>query len=421
MKNVDKQKDITFVIANVVSAVVGNFEMNSLLNQIIKTTMNTLHAEVCSIFLEDKEKDIGVLKCVAGSGFAKGIVNTAEYKIGEGFTGTVAQTGDEYNIKSRDELENLVVDGKKVWKGRFDHKQWPSEESEFRNCLALPLKIKEQIFGVFKVENKKEILGNHFTNNDMSVFKTIANVIALTIENARLHTQIEDQLKMFTLLTAHKINNQVTNYDGIEKHLRFEGESETTDNNKILELARRMSSTTHHLKAHIEELNCYGKPIKLQKVLSDINLIIHDEVWLLRPPLTIQFEKTLDGSIPKFYFDPLRISSSIKELLKNALTAIQQIRPSGLICIKTCVINEDRGNKKFRQYLLLVVADDGPGIENESLIFTPYYTTSQSKGMGLGLPTVKQNIEAHGGTIVHIKNNGGGARFEITLPIQVKR
>ena len=58
MGNNTEQQDITAVLAEVASAVVGQFEMTSLLNNIINKTMETLHAEVCAIFLEDKEKHL---------------------------------------------------------------------------------------------------------------------------------------------------------------------------------------------------------------------------------------------------------------------------------------------------------------------------------------------------------------------------
>ncbi|HLP48913.1 MAG TPA: GAF domain-containing protein, partial [Candidatus Kapabacteria bacterium] len=194
------QQDITAVLADVAGAMAGQFEMPELLNRIINTTMEALNAEVCSIFLEDKEKEPGILECVAGSGFAERIVGKAKYKFGEGFTGTVAEIGKEFNIKSREELENLEVNGKKVWGGKYDHTQWKSKESEFRNCIALPLKIKNQILGVIKVENKVKGFGDFFTDEDLILFKTIANVIALTIENARLHKKAEEQSK--TLATV---------------------------------------------------------------------------------------------------------------------------------------------------------------------------------------------------------------------------
>src|SRR4030042_293410 len=143
-------QDITAIIADVANAVVGHFNMSELLTQIINTTMKTLHAEICSIFLEDKDHEPGILTCVAGSGFAEKIVGIAKYKYGEGFTGAVAKSGGEYNIKSREELESFEIDGKKVWQGKFDSKQWASGGSDCRNLIALPVKIKKQILGVIK-------------------------------------------------------------------------------------------------------------------------------------------------------------------------------------------------------------------------------------------------------------------------------
>lgn len=46
------------------------------------------------------------------------------------------------------------------------------------------------------------------------------------------------------------------------------------------------------------------------------------------------------------------------------------------------------------------VSDSGPGIAPETLanIFEPLYST-KSFGVGLGLSTVKQNMEQHGGGV----------------------
>ena len=134
IQNTKLSKEISSALSNVTGAVVGHFKMQELLDQIIDITMKTLNSEVCSIFLEDREKKPGYIKCVAGSGFAKKIVGTAEYAIGEGFTGTVAKLGLPQNIKNEKELKQLK------WSGKYDDIQWPSGKSEFRNLIALPLK-----------------------------------------------------------------------------------------------------------------------------------------------------------------------------------------------------------------------------------------------------------------------------------------
>ena len=411
LKDEEQSRRVSAALADVASAVVGHFDMETLLNQIINTTMKILHAEVCSIFLEDKENEPGVLKCVAGSGFASGIVGAAEYKIGEGFTGSVAEFGGEYNIRSRQELENLEIGGKKVWKGDFDYVQWPSGESEFRNLLALPLKIKEQTFGVIKVENKED--GDFFSGEDETIFRIIANVIALTIEKTRLQLQIEDQLKTMSLMTGHKVNNLITRYDGIDKKLTKFTKSSTIRKADLLGVLEELRLATVHTKRMVEEFQEYGQPIHLDKQSTDINQIIKDEVWLTKPPSGIRIETDFDPNIPEIEVDAVRFPESIKELLKNAIKVIKRSKETGEIYVTTRFMCNEQVQAKT---ILIRIEDNGPGFPADLPVFEPFQTTDP-EGTGLGLATVKKNLEAHGGTIKLLEKAGMGACFELTLPI----
>ena len=65
----------------------------------------------------------------------------------------------------------------------------------------------------------------------------------------------------------------------------------------------------------------------------------------------------------------------------------------------------------------VTVADDGPGVapDKRERIFEAYYTT-KAKGTGLGLATVKHNVELYGGS-VHLESElGKGARFRLVFP-----
>jgi signal transduction histidine kinase len=58
------------------------------------------------------------------------------------------------------------------------------------------------------------------------------------------------------------------------------------------------------------------------------------------------------------------------------------------------------GNEIARADLKITLRDNGPGIPPDVLprIFEPLFTT-KNFGVGLGLPTVRQIVELHGGTI----------------------
>ena len=71
----------------------------------------------------------------------------------------------------------------------------------------------------------------------------------------------------------------------------------------------------------------------------------------------------------------------------------------------------------LRSTIKIVVSDNGKGISEEvkDLIFEPKFTT-KSSGMGLGLPMIKNIIEAYNGSISFTSNEGGGTIFTVVLP-----
>ena len=70
-----------------------------------------------------------------------------------------------------------------------------------------------------------------------------------------------------------------------------------------------------------------------------------------------------------------------------------------------------------KEKIFIEVSDNGKGIkqEVEHLIFEPKFTTKTS-GMGLGLPMIKNIIEAYDGSINFISIEGKGTVFTVILP-----
>lgn len=69
------------------------------------------------------------------------------------------------------------------------------------------------------------------------------------------------------------------------------------------------------------------------------------------------------------------------------------------------------------EQVALSIIDNGPGIPEDKLpkIFEPLFTT-KSFGVGLGLPTARQLVEQHGGTMEVVSKIGEGTTFTIRLP-----
>ena len=65
----------------------------------------------------------------------------------------------------------------------------------------------------------------------------------------------------------------------------------------------------------------------------------------------------------------------------------------------------------------MVIADTGSGIPPDHLkqIFEPFSTT-KSRGLGLGMPYAQKIIEQHGGKILVQSEVGKGTKVRIELP-----
>jgi signal transduction histidine kinase len=73
-----------------------------------------------------------------------------------------------------------------------------------------------------------------------------------------------------------------------------------------------------------------------------------------------------------------------------------------------------------RRGVTISVEDTGPGIDpkNHNKVFDAFVTT-KPKGTGLGLAISQMIVDRHGGQIVVMPGSEYGARFQITLPVQM--
>lgn len=111
--------------------------------------------------------------------------------------------------------------------------------------------------------------------------------------------------------------------------------------------------------------------------------------------------------------DPDQLQQVFMNLIINAVHALEEAG-KGTLLVGT-------GRRKGRAFAY--VEDDGPGIPEQlrEKIFEPYFTTKEEgKGTGLGMPIVKNAVQAHKGELIMKTEVGRGTRFEILLPLKEK-
>src|SRR5262245_13360610 len=107
-------------------------------------------------------------------------------------------------------------------------------------------------------------------------------------------------------------------------------------------------------------------------------------------------------------------------LLNLFLNAVQSMPEGGELTIQASVITDCRlPTADSQSGIEISLIDTGDGMNPEVLakVFRPFFSTRPG-GTGLGLPTTRKIIEAHGGTIDAQSEPGKGTKFTIKLPVK---
>jgi|LakMenE01Jun11ns_1017448.scaffolds.fasta_scaffold9956933_6 signal transduction histidine kinase len=119
----------------------------------------------------------------------------------------------------------------------------------------------------------------------------------------------------------------------------------------------------------------------------------------------IEILRYLDPDLPSILLHSDSIQAALINLVKNAMEAMPD---GGQLVVRTHAV--PRG-------IALDLIDTGCGMDDNTAMhmFEPFYST-KSGGSGLGLPTARKIIEAHGGRIAVQSAVGRGTKFILEFP-----
>jgi len=172
---------------------------------------------------------------------------------------------------------------------------------------------------------------------------------------------------------------------------------------RIDDLIERMGAITKQLKSYARKGADAFSPI-------DARAAVSSALSMMEPQLKtrdITITRTLPEDEVMIMGDRMRLEQVIINLLRNALDATKGIRdPSIEIILAT------------GETVSLTVRDNGHGIDDLDELFEPFYTTKQpGDGVGLGLAISSGIVNDLGGRLTARNAAGGGAVFEVQLPI----
>jgi len=144
-------------------------DVGALLDEVVRLISEQFGFYHAGIFLLDEAGEYAVLRATSSEGGQRMLARGHKLKVGQvGIVGYVAGRG-EPRI-ALDVGEDAVF---------FDNPDLPDTRSE----MALPLQVRGRVIGVLDVQSREP---SAFSSEDVAVLQTLADQLALAIENARL-------------------------------------------------------------------------------------------------------------------------------------------------------------------------------------------------------------------------------------------
>lgn len=383
-------------------------ELLSAITQQIREAYSLYHA---SIFLyDDENKQLQLQSSVGrnGSIMEAGILN-----LSLDFKGLISNAARDRQIMLINNVEQSDT--------FMPNPLLPDTQSE----MVVPIILGEKLIGVLDLQSE---LLEHFGEDDKRIFQTLAEQIAIAVENARLYgSQVEvaeelrkvDEMKsQFLASMSHELRTPLNSILTFTE-LMSTGTFGEVNEEQIEYLSKSLGSGRHLLSLINDILDITKIQSGMMKMFYEDNFDavkeIDQVVATVRPLLSnksVELLVEMAGDFKPIECDKRRIRQVLINLLSNAIKFTEE----GSITLNAKMENEDT--------FVFSVADTGPGISEDQLeiIFEPFVQTetgiNHAGGTGLGLPISKQLVEAHGGQLTLESKVGKGATFHVSLPIR---
>ncbi|MGK6351477.1 PAS domain S-box protein [Parapedobacter sp. DT-150] len=285
-----------------------------------------------------------------------------------------------------------------------------SEAPPIKHCLAIPIRSADQLLigAMFFGYADADV----FNTADEDMMRSIASLVAVTLDNARLFEEVNtlnQKKNEFIALASHELKTPLTTVKG---YLQILERSEIDQLGrrfltKALKQLERINSLIAELldisKIEAGKLSFHFETFDMSEMVLDIVETFH---------FSSQTHTIMVNNIHGDYLveaDRQRIEQVFINLITNAIKYSPDAN-------KVYVTLESSANEVNVQ-----VTDEGLGMsrDQQEKVFTRFYQvegTSKMTGLGLGLYLSKEIVERHGGHIGVNSQLGKGSTFYFSIP-----
>ncbi|OGZ69738.1 MAG: hypothetical protein A3F47_00400 [Candidatus Staskawiczbacteria bacterium RIFCSPHIGHO2_12_FULL_38_11] len=382
----------------------------SSLQEVVETEQRKLNAMVASInegvVMTDKDYKIVVVNPAAKT--AVGLSSNEEVSIFD----FIEKLGGKFDIKEKLE-ESVKLD-------KFLTVDDVLIDDRFFQIFVSPVKSS---FGI----SKDEIMGAVVVFHDITLKK-----------------QVEKMREDFTSMMVHELRSPLDNIKKISELLikKKKAKADLEYLNFVFQDSSRMLELVNDL---LDVAKLEAGKFEVNKQPSDIVELIKERANFFKTNAKfskVALETYFDPNIPKTVdLDPIRMVQVLNNLLSNAIkftpekgtVSIQAlihkkgqdiIKESSAAGIKWFLNKEAKNINDKSNCLIVAITDTGIGLSQDKIVqlfskFKQYRVAieaGEKKGTGLGLVVVKGIVDAHGGSVGVVSEEGAGSSFYFMLP-----
>jgi K+-sensing histidine kinase KdpD len=417
-RELDRLNQELDALTEVAKIIAASPDLPALLSAVVDKLYNVIEpAEIGIILLWDEAS--GLLRPEAAFGIDFEALRDVGFRLGESISGKVLDEGVARLFSSRAAIAEAMANMRPANRSRMTRSL--GTEATPLSELAVPLQVRDQKYGVLilaTMEGPAE-----FSEGDLPFVQTLADLIALAIDRARLEERAEtirraeqaDHLRSEVMAQfSHELRTPLTAIKGYSTALLLDEVTWTDE--KHHEFLRLIDQECDNLQAMVTDmldsslidvgqLVIERQPLRLERLSHEVAEDMQNRTEIHR--LVVDFPP----NFPIVDADHRRVRQVLRNILDNS---IKYSPDGGLVMIRGEVRSDD---------VVISIADQGVGISPEDLIplFEKYFRVKSATGYhvagtGLGLPVARAIVEAHGGRIWAESKVGQGTTLYFSLP-----
>lgn len=414
---IQRRNEYLAVSAEIGKLVTSILDLNTIFARTVNLITERFNVYHAAIFIVEETGFNAILKEATGAAGAE--MKKHEHSLqlnNKSIVGTVASTG-----------QVIVVNNVAEAPLHAFNPLLPETQAE----AAIPLRIGSRIIGVIDIQ-AKEI--NSFNEDEVSIFQTLADQVAVAIDNARsfelsqqavMEMREADRLKsQFLANMSHELRTPLNSIIGFSRVILKGIDGPVTE--LMQQDLTAIYNSGQHLLGLINDILDSAKieAGKMELAFDEVNIqdLTHSVLSTMSGLIKdkpIEMRQFIEEDTPTVRADAIRIRQVMINLLSNAAKFTEE----GFITVRVEPFRIEDGRKQVK----ISVSDTGPGIsqQDQEKLFQAFSQvdaspTRKSGGTGLGLSICKQLINMHGGQIWVDSKEGEGSTFHFTLPLYNK-